>query len=103
MPLEEQWKLEDPDTTEMRKNYGETYSDAIYKKWIHDEWYAHYDPASEEEQAYSKVIKNSAMSEDGLKQLRAILGLEGDYEYKPEELVQKQKERYATVNQAAWA
>jgi adenylylsulfate kinase-like enzyme len=102
MTMEQQWAFDDPETTKLRAKYGEVYSEEKYKQWLRDEWYAHYDPVTEEEKPFSHVIKNTGYSVDGLKQLRDILKLEGEFEYKPEELIQKQKERYATVNQAAF-
>jgi hypothetical protein len=103
MTLEEQWKLDDPDTVELRKKYGEEYNEDEYKKWLKDEWYAYYDAPTEAEKAFSHVIENSDYSIKGLEQLREILGLKGEFKYEPTKLENIQKERYAECNPNAWA
>ena len=103
MTLEEQWKLDDEQTVRLRQTYGEEYNETTYKQWLKDEWYAYYDAPTEAEQAFSSVIKNSDYSIKGLEQLRSIIGLEGAFSYEPEKLENIQKERYARINQNAWA
>ena len=49
------------------------------------------------------MIKNSDYSIKGLEELRRILKLEGDFKYEPTKLENIQKERYARINQNAWA
>ena len=65
---------------------------------ISDVWYSGYEKPQQHEVAYCREIDNTAFSIDGLKKLREILGFTGDFSYKPEELINKQKERYSNLN-----
>ena len=102
MTLAEAWMLEDEDTKQIRQKYGEKYSDEAYKEWIRDDWYAQYDDAQPHEITYYKQVENSDYSINGLKALRAILGLKGAFNYNPQQLIDKQRARYAEVNPAAY-
>lgn len=99
MTLEQMWEK----TVEqnIKDIYGQVYTPEIFDKYMNDEYYQGWE---EYESSETNVftIDNNNYGKEGIKHLRDIVGLSGDFEYDTTAIENVQQGRYAEMNIEAW-
>jgi len=83
-----------------KQKYGLEYSEEAFDKWVTGTFYDGYE-AYDESEKECFTIDNNDYGKPGIKALRTIVGLEGDFEYDIAAIEEVQHERFKKLNMGA--